>query len=142
MIFTTVLSFLLSLIFLLLGSLHFYWVFGGRWGLNNALPQTKKGEKVMLPGLLPTIIVGSGLCSFALFYLVNLGWFTINLPEWTIKIASWGIPIIFLLRAIGDFKYAGLFKKIKQTDFAKWDNRLYTPLCLFIGILGVWVAIF
>ncbi|MFT6442917.1 MAG: hypothetical protein ACJASM_002470, partial [Salibacteraceae bacterium] len=31
----------------------------------------------------------------------------------------------------------GLFKKIKHTDFAKADTKLFVPLCLSIGIIGI-----
>jgi hypothetical protein len=44
------------------------------------------------------------------------------------------IAALFLLRAIGDFKYVGFFKSVSQTDFARLDSLLFTPLCLLIAI--------
>ncbi|WP_307347298.1 DUF3995 domain-containing protein [Metabacillus malikii] len=45
------------------------------------------------------------------------------------------ITFIFFLRAIGDFKYLGFTKKIKNTNFSKYDTALYTPLCLYLGLI-------
>ncbi|KRE83053.1 hypothetical protein ASG89_13045 [Paenibacillus sp. Soil766] len=39
-----------------------------------------------------------------------------------------------VLRAIGDFKYLGFFKKVKHTSFSYYDTRFYSPLCLFLAI--------
>lgn len=139
---TSILSIVLALIFLTLGSIHFYWAVGGQWGINNALPQNEEREKVLRPSFLPIIIVGLGLCFFGIFYLVEMKWLSVHLPNWLVQIIGWIIPTIFLLRTMGDFKYVGLFKKIKHTDFAKWDTQLYIPLCFLIGITGILVAIF
>ena len=50
-----------------------------------------------------------------------------------ITYAGWSLMVLFLLRAIGDFKIVGLFKKLKSTKFATYDTWLFTPLCLFIS---------
>jgi hypothetical protein len=34
----------------------------------------------------------------------------------------------------------GLFKKVKDTPFAKNDNAIYIPLCLGITLLAAWLA--
>jgi Protein of unknown function (DUF3995) len=47
------------------------------------------------------------------------------------------ISLLFFLRAIGDFRYVGFFKKVKQTVFARLDSKYYSPLCLFIAVCGV-----
>jgi len=31
----------------------------------------------------------------------------------------------------------GFFKKIKHTEFAKSDSKIFSPLCLSIGVIGV-----
>jgi hypothetical protein len=46
------------------------------------------------------------------------------------------IAIIFLIRAIGDFRYVGFLKKIKNTKFAKKDTKYYSPLCSLISVLA------
>ncbi len=39
------------------------------------------------------------------------------------------IGLLFGLRTIGDFKYVGSTKWVRNTPFARYDITLYTPLC-------------
>jgi hypothetical protein len=41
---------------------------------------------------------------------------------------------VFAIRALGDFKYVGFFKKVKNTDFAINDTKYFTPLCAFVAV--------
>jgi hypothetical protein len=54
-----------------------------------------------------------------------------------VRYGSWFIPVVFLLRAVGEFRYVGFFKKIKNTSFAKMDSQYYSPLCLAVGVLAL-----
>lgn len=125
------------LIFFGLGLIHFNWAIGGKFGFSTALPTNQKGEMILNPGKLDCVIVGIGLTAFGLFYIYQSGLLDHHLPEWLFTFGGWMIPSIFLLRAIGDFKYVGFFKKIKQTDFGKMDTKYFSPLCLFIGTMGI-----
>jgi hypothetical protein len=60
----------------------------------------------------------------------------VSFPDWILKIGLWIIPIIFSLRAIGDFKYIGFFKQVKATEFARLDTVFYSPLCVMIALIG------
>jgi hypothetical protein len=44
------------------------------------------------------------------------------------------LAIVLIIRAIGDFKYVGFFKRIKNTPFARYDTQYYAPLCLYLGL--------
>ncbi|MDC1540332.1 DUF3995 domain-containing protein [Flavobacteriaceae bacterium] len=132
-----ILSILLSIILFGLGLIHFNWVFGGKFGFAESLPTKESGERVLNPKKNDSAIVGIGLTTFGLFYIFKSGLFEYNLPEWIMKYGSWIIPIIFLLRAMGEFKYIGFFKRVKKTDFGKLDTKFFSPLCLIIGVLGV-----
>jgi hypothetical protein len=46
----------------------------------------------------------------------------------------------FLLRAVGEFRLVGLFKRIRGTAFARWDTWLFSPLCLLIALAFFFVA--
>ena len=127
---TTILSIILLVIFTSLGFIHFYWSLGGKWGLEKALPTKEVGEKAIEPPKIATVTVGIGLISFGLFYLIKSGLVSFQIQNWIITYVGWFIPPIFILRAIGEFKYVGIFKKIKNTDFAKADTKLFVPLCL------------
>ncbi len=137
----TVLSIILFAVYSSLGFIHFYWLLGGKWGLERALPTKEAGQKAMEPPKIATVIVGIGLISFGLIYLIKIGLINFQIPNWIITYGSWIIPSIFILRAIGDFNYVGLFKKIKNTEFAKADSKWFIPLCLIIGILGILIQL-
>lgn len=134
-------SIILALIFFLLAIIHFYWAMGGKWGFANSLPENGKGEKTLAPGPLACLVVGLGLLAFSLSYIFLVVDISLSLPYWLLSTWLWMIPVIFFLRAIGDFKYAGFFKRIRHTNFGKMDSRLYSPLCLLIGILGTLVQL-
>lgn len=134
-------SLILFLIFIVLAGIHFNWVMGNTWGLEQSLPTSEKGEKFFTPGKLETVIVGLGLTAFGLFYLLQTDLVDFEIPAWITRYVQWIIPTIFLIRAIGDFKYAGFFKKIKNTEFAKADTKIFSPLCLLIGVLGILIAV-
>lgn len=137
----TFLILLLFIIFLSLGIIHFYWAKGGKWGFKNAIPTKENGNLVMNPKTIDSIMVGIYLTSIAVFYLLQIDFFKIYFPFWTIYV-SWIVPAIFFLRAIGDFKYVGFFKKIRTTLFSKWDTQLFSPLCLAISLIGFLIAYF
>lgn len=133
-----ILSILLSVILIGLGLIHFNWVIGGKFGFSESLPTEENGDRVLNPKKIDSAIVGIGLSTFGIFYLLKAGIIGFNnLPEWIMKYGNWIIPILFLLRAIGEFKYVGFFKRVKKTEFGKWDSRLFSPLCLIIAILGM-----
>jgi hypothetical protein len=133
----TTLSIILLLIFTFLSLIHVYWVFGGKWGVKQAIPTKESGEHSLSPPPIATIIVAAGLMVFALFYLLKSGLIELEVTGWIFTIGYWFIPSIFILRAIGDFNYVGIFKKIKQTTFGKADSKIFIPLCLSIGIMGL-----
>ncbi|WP_299890053.1 DUF3995 domain-containing protein [uncultured Lacinutrix sp.] len=135
------LSIFLFLIFTVLGGFHFYWLFGGVWGLKSVIP-TKENElsNLSIPKL-ATLIVGLTLTLFGLLYLVKSGLINVQIPNWIINYGYWFIPSIFILRAIGEFNYVGFFKKIKNTKFSKADTEVFSPLCLIIGIIGILIQL-
>ena len=134
-------SLLLGFIFSLLALLHFGWALGMKWGFDASLPTNEEGERVLNPKTRDSIIVGIGLALFAIFYSARSQNISLA-PNATIdSIISWIIPSIFLLRAIGDFRYLGFFKKIKHSKFGKTDTRLVIPLCLLIAFLGFYLVI-
>ena len=132
-----ILSILLSLILIVLGMIHLNWVIGGKFGYVESLPTKENGERVLNPKKIDSAIIGIGLIAFGIFYMIESGLIEYSLPEWIIKYGGWIIPIIFLLRAVGEFKYVGFFKSVRKTDFGKLDTKLFSPLCLIIGILGI-----
>lgn len=136
-----ILSILLSSIFIILGLIHFNWVMGGKFGFTESLPTKESGERVLNPKRIDSAIVGIGLTLFGIFYILTSGILDYDLPVWILKYGGWIIPGIFILRAISEFRYVGLFKRIKTTNFGKLDTKFISPLCLAIGIVGIIIQV-
>lgn len=124
---------LLSAIFAILSLFHIYWAAGGRFGGFAAIP-TVEGKPLFRPTMLATLMVAAALFAAMLTILGNLGLFGDRFSQWIFRWATFVIALLFLLRAIGDFKLLGFFKQINETNFAYWDTVLFSPLCLFIAI--------
>ena len=129
-----ILAIINSTILLSLSLLHFYWAFGGQWGFTAALPTNKEGKRLLNPKWQHSLIVGAGLLVFAVYLLVYTDYISLHLPDWMLDSGIWIITVIFLMRAIGDFKYIGFFKKVKGTDFAIGDSKYFSLLCLWLAL--------
>lgn len=124
-----------------LALIHFNWFLGGEFGFSESLPTKENGERVLNPKNIDNAIVGVGLLVFSMIYLLKSGLIQVNLPNWIILYVGWIISAIFLLRAIGEFKYVGFFKKIRNTKFGELDTKFFSPLCLGIAIIGMLIEI-
>lgn len=137
-----VIGYLLVGIFLALSGIHAYWVFGGKWGLAAAIP-TKDGKPLFEAGPGGTLAVAVALFVAGVIVLGRIGVPILAIvPTRVYDWGVWGIAVLFFLRAIGEFKYAGFFKKVKGTTFAYWDTRLFSPLCLFVSASALLIIIF
>ncbi|ENQ3108038.1 DUF3995 domain-containing protein [Bacillus cereus] len=122
--------------------IHMYWACGGSWGSKVVLPMKKDSdESVFVPRKIGTFAVALAILCFAMILLAQSRY----LSFWdSSRYTRWGCIIlagIFLLRAIGDMKYVGFFKKVKGTKFSVYDTWLYSPLCLYIAFIFV-VAVY
>jgi Protein of unknown function (DUF3995) len=134
-------SLLLFAIFMTLSAIHVYWVLGGKWGLAVAVPTNAEGQPLFRPGPVATLVVAGGLLLMGLVVLVRGGLIQFDgLPDRVGEWSVWAIATIFLLRAGGDFRYVGFFKREQSSHFARMDTRYFSPLCLVIGILAVLLA--
>jgi hypothetical protein len=126
---------LLFFIFLFLSLLHLYWASGGKWWTDAVFPTLKSARLPKIPGVIPTIIVAIVLFCFGLFYLIKANLVNLDLPTWMDQYGLWMLGSIFIIRAIGEFHYVGFFKKYKDSKFAEYDTKYYSPMCLGIGVL-------
>jgi hypothetical protein len=125
--------------FTLLSLLHFYWAAGGRRGFAQALPQ-RPGLPVKYPPTFLILIVALGLSGCGFIVSDRIG-YTHTLPTAFARVASGILAAVFFLRAIGEFRYAGFFKKIKGTDFSRRDTWVYSPLCIIVAGCLVLIAL-
>ena len=121
-------------VFILLALLHFYWAFGGKWAFDHVIPTGSNGKKLFHPSSLGTLIVA--ICLMACAW-INLACFSRagsvtghNYLRYGIR----AIGIIFLLRALGDFRYVGFTKRYRKSGFAIRDTLFFSPLCFFLGL--------
>ena len=131
----------LGLILFVIALLHFHWAFGGRWGFNKAIPFKEDGNPLFVPTNLQSGIVGFGLMLMVYIIFLKTTFTNSFLPMWVYNYGYYFLAGIFILRAIGDFKYVGFFKKVKNTPFAELDSKFYSPLCLLIGIAFIWIEL-
>jgi hypothetical protein len=131
---SALLGFASALLLLSISGLHLYWALGGESFKLAAIPQI--GNR---PSFKPTAwaTLAVALALFAAAWLVGtqaglrLGDIVPGpLRLWICRL----LALIFLARAIGDFRLVGLFKKIRDSRFAYWDTRVYSPLCLFLAL--------
>jgi hypothetical protein len=51
------------------------------------------------------------------------------------------VALALLARAVGDFRLVGFFKRVKDSVFARMDSRVYSPLCVLLGLGMGWMAL-
>jgi Protein of unknown function (DUF3995) len=134
----SLLSSVLVLVFALLSLLHVYWAAGERTGWNSALPEVQ-GRKAFMPSAAATVAVAIALAGCAALVVVLAGWWTLPLDRRVVFGAGVALGSVFALRAVGDFRVCGFFKRIRGTRFARNDDRFYSPLCLLLAI-GVFLV--
>jgi fatty acid desaturase len=116
----TVLAPITAAVFAFLALLHFYWAARGVDANSAAIPQVD-GKPAFKPTKAATAAVG----------LVLLATSAIVLLQVQPLIA--GAAAVLVLRAIGDFRLVGFFKRVRGSRFARLDTLLYSPLCLVLG---------
>jgi len=122
------------LILVSLGILHIYWAAGGAAGKDAAIP-TKDGRPLFSPAPIGTAVVGLILFAMAALVAAKIGWLAAPALQRPVHVGIWLLAILFLLRAIGDFRYVGFFKRVRDSRFAKLDTVAYSPLCLLLAAL-------
>ncbi len=130
----TVMTWAISIIFMLLSMFHWYWMVGGTKGAQAAIP-SDGSTMLFRPSKLATGTV-AGLLLLAAWFVLELGGAVdpMVFPDWLLVYGGWILSVVFILRAIGDFRWVGFLKRHRGTVFAKWDTMLHSPLCLVIGI--------
>ncbi|CAM3948595.1 hypothetical protein BAQ48_19750 [Bacillus luti] len=135
-----IITFISVCILFLVSFLHIYWAFGGTWGTNSVIP-TISGEKAFTPHTGITLVIALLLSIAAIILLQQTNIVHIAVPNVIVQAGSWICMIVFFIRVIGEFNYFGIFKRKKDTKFARMDTNLYIPLCLFLSFTFLLVII-
>lgn len=123
-----------AIILFFVAAIHFYWAFGGKWGAYAVLPQINTEKRLFTPSPLATVAVAIPFFLISLIFAQAAGWFDFEIVGQYLSILLLVLVVVFAIRAMGDFKYVGFFKKIKNTEFAITDTKYFTPLCAFVAI--------
>jgi len=111
--------------------LHFYWAFGGLYGIYSAGPKLE-GKKEFIP---PKFVIFIVACLIAALAVLAILLQVSTLPfKGMLSYIGYLVSLVFIIRSIGDFKYVGFFKKMYNSDFAKKDTLYFSPLCLMLGL--------
>jgi hypothetical protein len=123
-----------------LGVVHLYWAAGGTIGKGAAVPSLN-GKPVLSPGVLATVLVGLGLFAVAAWVIVTAIGSPARILETALRVGTGLVGLVFATRAVGDFRYVGFFKSVRDSEFARRDTYAYSPLCLLLALLIGTVAI-
>ena len=124
-----------AIILAALGAVHVYWALGGKVGKGSAIP-TRDGVPVLCPGILGTLFVAAVLFAMAALLATRTGWFPLSAFSGATRTATWLVAAVFGLRAIGDFRYIGFLKSVRDSRFARLDTLIYSPLCVLLALLS------
>ena len=129
------------IIFSAISLFHFYWALGGELWYEEVLPTNSMNTKRLNPSTTAALIVAFGLLIMALVTVGCQGLFDKYLNRKYFRYGTLLISLIFLLRAIGDFKFIGFFKTVTETRFGINDTMFFSPLCFFISGMTLFVFI-
>jgi len=137
---TTLMAWVIASVLAALSAVHGYWAFGGRLARNAAVPERPvapedaRTVRAFEPSPLATLLVAGALALVAALVCLRAGLIGKENTHGSLK---WSLRVVasaFLLRAIGDFRLVGFFKRPQRTLFARLDTALYSPLCLALGL--------
>lgn len=123
----------LAIAFCVLSVLHIAWALGFRGDNVQVLPM-RDGQPLFRPGPASTLVVAALLFLAALLVTQRAGLGREFIPAGLVVPGCWGVSVSLVLRAVGEFRYVGFFKRVRDTGFARMDTLLYSPLALLLGV--------
>jgi hypothetical protein len=130
----TPLAIIVSSVFAALALWHFAMAMRMQSGMVSGAVPSVDGKPLFSPSRQGTVAVGIVLILFALLVAATAGIVSIGLSGGFLVWASYILAAGLMMRAIGEFKYVGLFKKVRGSKFATLDTLIYSPLCLLLSI--------
>lgn len=126
-------------VFCLLSLIHAYWAFGGRAGSAAAVPELS-GRPTFVPTMVGTVAVSLALALCAVLVAASAGVIISVVPLVWVTWLAYALALGLLVRAVGDFRLVGFFKRVRGTRFAQLDSLVYAPLCLALAVAVFYVA--
>jgi len=132
------LAIVIATVFVALAAVHAYWALGGRITLLAVVPEVR-GRPAFTPSALATLVVAVALFGCAGLIAATAGVLAVPVSPSVLSWLSFVLALVLLLRAVGDFRLVGFFKRVRGTTFARLDTVIYSPLCLALS-LGVFIV--
>lgn len=129
----------LSSVLFLIAALHLYWAIRGV-GAGAGVPSRPDGTPAMRPGRLAALAVAAALSLAGLIILGRAGALETGMPSAVLRVGAWSVAATFATRTIGEFRYVGLFRRVRGTPFARWDGWVFTPLCFILAVAAATIA--
>jgi len=108
--------------------LYLYWAVGGTWLTDKASPIIN-GKPLIHMDKMRSLGAATGCLIIAAVPVVSMR----PLLRKSLLLL---MMAAFAYRAVGDFKYYGFFKSVKDSPFAIWDTRVYSPLSVLLAVLA------
>jgi hypothetical protein len=129
----TILAMTVSLVFVALALWHFRMALRPTAAKSATVPSVG-GKPLFVPSVGATVAVGLVLLLFACLMAATAGLVEIGIPARVLSWSSYALAAGLLARAVGEFKYVGFFKRVRDSQFAKLDTLFYSPLCLLLAV--------
>lgn len=120
-------------VFVVLALWHFRMAFAPASGESGAVPSVQ-GKPLFVPSSTATVGVGIVLLAFAGLVAATAGLLPLAVPRVVLVWLSYALALGLVMRAIGEFKYVGFFKRVRGSRFARLDTLVYSPLCLLLAV--------
>ena len=130
-----------AVVFAGLAAIHVRWAFTGPGAFSAGVPTRPDGSPALSPGPVAALGVAALLLASGWLLLERAGFGPHLLAPPIPAIGTAGVAVVLLLRGIGDFRYVGLFKRVRDTPFGRMDSRYYTPLVLILASVAGLVAL-
>lgn len=126
----------LATAYLAIALLHVCWALGSTAGVAAAVPSVD-GRSVFRPGRAAICCVAALIAGCSVLLYAWTGVLELPVPRAPLRVAVGLLGVVMLARAIGDFRYVGLFRTARKSSFARMDRWIYTPFCIAAGALLV-----
>jgi Protein of unknown function (DUF3995) len=113
-----------------LAALHVYWALGGQFGKGVVIPE-RAGALLFKPSPAATLLVAAALVAAATCALAQGG--AVTAPGTGSQAGCCVLAALFAARAVGEGRYVGFLKRVRNTAFARSDSWLYSPLCVLLA---------
>lgn len=128
------------LAFVALAAWHFWMASRPSAARTHAVPSVA-GKPLFTPSVGATVAVGVGLLFCAALVAATGRVIDVAFPSRWLAGLSILLSLGLLARAIGDFRYLGFFKRVRDSRFARLDTRVYSPACLVLAAGVAYTAI-